>query len=408
VSATTAARSGQVGARDLNPTYRRRGRVRRAANTVSTSGTISPARTPRGRLCSGIAWDQRRQAASASAGADLECLASCCGHAAAANCGAIEQLAVFSASSAGQSRHRARDRVEEFCGYSVEWLVQHVRCGHGGSVCRSRWSRCALMPLEVAPICLDDVDHGGQLGADRVNGGPVDHTAWCHTGHAVPGEQVAPAIGDQDVDDQFPAFGAAVDLVGDDLLEVVVAQEFCEHELIGAIESVMMAVGHCCCVPSGFGAVAGCGGLPPVSRGLLDGRNLGGRVGAGLGYRRVSPVNLFTTVTAFVAAPATVLALSTLKAFATVGSNMPLLQTDPTQPVSRTISGVPLYSSPAVSPDIVWALPAERVLFVVRQGATMVSDSSVMFTSDRVSLRCTMRVSYAFTQPLAITKITKA
>jgi HK97 family phage major capsid protein len=63
--------------------------------------------------------------------------------------------------------------------------------------------------------------------------------------------------------------------------------------------------------------------------------------------------NLFTTVTAFVAAPATVLALSTLKAFATVGSNVPLLQTDPTQPVSRTISGVPLYSSPAVGPDIV-------------------------------------------------------
>jgi hypothetical protein len=42
------------------------------------------------------------------------------------------------------------------------------------------------------------------------------------------------------------------------------------------------------------------------------------------------------------------------------------------------------------------------------QGATLVSDSSVMFTSDRVCLRCTMRVSYAFTQPLAITKITKA
>jgi HK97 family phage major capsid protein len=118
--------------------------------------------------------------------------------------------------------------------------------------------------------------------------------------------------------------------------------------------------------------------------------------------------NLFTTVTAFVAAPATVLALSTLKAFATVGSNMPLLQTDPTQPVSRTISGVPLYSSPAVGADIVWALPAERVLFVVRQDATVVSDSSVMFTSDRVAIRCTMRVSYAFTQPLAITKITKA
>ena len=118
--------------------------------------------------------------------------------------------------------------------------------------------------------------------------------------------------------------------------------------------------------------------------------------------------NLFTTVTAFVGAPATILALSTLKAFATVGSNMPLVQTDPTKPVSRTISGVPLYSSPAVAADIVWAIPAERVLFVVRKDATVVSDSSVMFTSDRVAIRCTMRVSYAFTQPLAITKITKA
>ena len=55
------------------------------------------------------------------------------------------------------------------------------------------------------------------------------------------------------------------------------------------------------------------------------------------------------------------LALSTLKAFATVGSNKPLLGTDLTQPVSRTISGVPLYSSPAVAADVVWAIPAQHV-----------------------------------------------
>ena len=108
------------------------------------------------------------------------------------------------------------------------------------------------------------------------------------------------------------------------------------------------------------------------------------------------------------AAPATVLALSTLKAFSTVGSNLPLLQQDSTQPVPRQISGVPLYSSPAVAADTVWAIPAQRVLFVVRQGAELISDSSVMFTSDRIALRCIMRVSFAFTQPLAITKITKA
>jgi HK97 family phage major capsid protein len=117
---------------------------------------------------------------------------------------------------------------------------------------------------------------------------------------------------------------------------------------------------------------------------------------------------LHTQVTSFVAAPATVLALSTLKEYGTAQSNVPLLQSDPTQAVSRTISGVPLYSSPAVAPDLVWAIPAQHVLFVVRSDATVVSDSSVMFTSDRVAVRCTMRVSYAFTQPLAITKITKA
>jgi len=117
---------------------------------------------------------------------------------------------------------------------------------------------------------------------------------------------------------------------------------------------------------------------------------------------------LHTMVTSFVAAPATVLALSTLKEYGTAGSNKPLLQADVTQPTARTIGGVPLYSSPAVAADTVWALPAQHCLFVVHQGAQLVSDSSVMFTSDRVAIRCVMRVSYAFTQPLAITKITKA
>jgi HK97 family phage major capsid protein len=117
---------------------------------------------------------------------------------------------------------------------------------------------------------------------------------------------------------------------------------------------------------------------------------------------------LHTIVTSFVASPATVLELSTLKEYGSAASNKPLLGADVTQPTSRTIGGVPLYSSPAVAAGIVWAIPAQHVIFVVRQGAELVSDSSVMFTSDRVAIRCTMRVTYAFTQPMAITKITKA
>jgi HK97 family phage major capsid protein len=100
--------------------------------------------------------------------------------------------------------------------------------------------------------------------------------------------------------------------------------------------------------------------------------------------------------------------LSTIKAFSTAGSNMPLLQADPTQPSARTISGVPLLVSPAVAADIVWAIPREHSLFVLRQDATVVSDSSVMFTSDRTAIRATLRVSFGFTQPLSIVKITKA
>ena len=97
---------------------------------------------------------------------------------------------------------------------------------------------------------------------------------------------------------------------------------------------------------------------------------------------------LFTTVTAFVAAPATVLELSTLKAFATVGSNMPLLQSDPTQPVSRQISGVPLYPAPPSPRRIVWAhtQPNGCCSSFARTRRWSV-DTSVMFTSDRVAIR---------------------
>ena len=46
-----------------------------------------------------------------------------------------------------------------------------------------------------------------------------------------------------------------------------------------------------------------------------------------------------STVDVFACAPATALALSTLKEYGTAGSNRPLLQSDPSAPTSRTISG---------------------------------------------------------------------
>ena len=118
--------------------------------------------------------------------------------------------------------------------------------------------------------------------------------------------------------------------------------------------------------------------------------------------------SLHTEITAFVTSPATALALSTIKAFSTAGSNMPLLQSDPTQPSARTISGVPLLVSPSVTADTVWAIPRAHTLMVRRQDASVVTDTSVYFTSDRVAVRATLRVSFGFTQPLAIVRITKA
>ena len=69
---------------------------------------------------------------------------------------------------------------------------------------------------------------------------------------------------------------------------------------------------------------------------------------------------------------------------------------------------MPLYVSPAVAADLVWAIPAAHSLFVIRQDASVVTDSSVFFTSDRVAVRATLRVSFGFTYPLAVVKITKA
>jgi HK97 family phage major capsid protein len=117
--------------------------------------------------------------------------------------------------------------------------------------------------------------------------------------------------------------------------------------------------------------------------------------------------SLHTVVTSFVTSPATALALSTVKQFSTAGSNVPLLAPDPSQPSARTIAGVPLLVSPSVAADTIWAIPRDHVLFVIRQDASVVSDGSVFFTKDSVAVRATLRVGFAYTYPLAITKISK-
>ncbi|KDF01935.1 hypothetical protein Y900_024150 [Mycolicibacterium aromaticivorans JS19b1 = JCM 16368] len=112
-----------------------------------------------------------------------------------------------------------------------------------------------------------------------------------------------------------------------------------------------------------------------------------------------------TVVTAFVASPATVLKIAQIKQYASAGSNVPLLQADPTSPAARVVAGVPLLSSPAIADDIVWAIPAARSVVALRSGTQVVPDSSVYFTSDRVALRGILRVGWGFTDPGAVSKI---
>lgn len=112
------------------------------------------------------------------------------------------------------------------------------------------------------------------------------------------------------------------------------------------------------------------------------------------------------SVNHFVANPTDAQTLSQLKQG--TASNVPLLGSDPTKPGSRTIQGVPLITSPAVTAGTIWGIPTVRSIVVIRDDATLDIDRSVYFTSDRVAIRATMRVGWVFPQPLAIQKITKA
>lgn len=112
---------------------------------------------------------------------------------------------------------------------------------------------------------------------------------------------------------------------------------------------------------------------------------------------------LHTSISAFVTNPATALTLANLKE--QTGSNKALLGADPTSPTSRVIGGVPLYVAPDVPTNVVWGIPTAHSLLVYRQDASVVTDTSVFFTSDRVAVRATLRASFGFTFPMGFVKI---
>ena len=72
------------------------------------------------------------------------------------------------------------------------------------------------------------------------------------------------------------------------------------------------------------------------------------------------------------------------------------------------VDGVRVLTSPSVADGTSWALHQDRIVVGVRENASVVTDSSAFFTSDRIAVRATMRVAFAFSPPAAIVKITRA
>ncbi len=116
-------------------------------------------------------------------------------------------------------------------------------------------------------------------------------------------------------------------------------------------------------------------------------------------------------VSAFVTHPDTLLTLAKVKKM--TGSNEPLLGFDATGAAAdptnarnpRTVLGVPIIPSPAVTAGTVWAIPRDRVLVVVREDTTLEVDRSAYFSSDSVGVRAIMRVGFAYPHEAAVVRL---
>ena len=69
------------------------------------------------------------------------------------------------------------------------------------------------------------------------------------------------------------------------------------------------------------------------------------------------------------------------------------------------VLGVSLRVSPAVAAGTVSGIPAERVVDVLRDDVRLESSSDAYFSTDRVGVKATMRVGFAFPHPAAVVKI---
>ncbi|MGW4019929.1 phage major capsid protein [Streptomyces sp. NPDC005009] len=111
-------------------------------------------------------------------------------------------------------------------------------------------------------------------------------------------------------------------------------------------------------------------------------------------------------VTAWVTNAATALEIAQLKTAS--GSNQALLNGDLTADGRRTILGRPVFVSPYAPADVVYGVSRDDMLIVVRDDTRVEIDKSAYFTSDRVAVKGTMRVGFAFPRAAAHVRIQNA
>lgn len=69
------------------------------------------------------------------------------------------------------------------------------------------------------------------------------------------------------------------------------------------------------------------------------------------------------------------------------------------------LEGLPVVVSPDLPSGTAYGLDSSRIVFAIREDAQVISDSSAFFTSDRVAVRATMRLTWAFPHPESVVKI---
>ncbi|OZM81147.1 phage major capsid protein [Pseudonocardia sp. MH-G8] len=109
------------------------------------------------------------------------------------------------------------------------------------------------------------------------------------------------------------------------------------------------------------------------------------------------------TISSFVANPDDALSLAVLKD--EDGSNRPLLGSDPANAGARTVLGVPLITSPAVTAGTIWGIPRVYSLVIRRTDVQVTRSDHAFFSSDKIAVRAIMRVAFAWPHPAAVVAV---